>query len=312
MSYILDTPYPSNNIFLRSSLCTSSGSSGSEKYNLTFELNKPILCDPGTMDLLININSFQFTNTFYTVNEYNNKLYYVYESMPFSYNTVTLTMGNYNIDTLISHLNTLLTGLFTFSYNVTSYKITMISLNGPFKLIDLDGQYKNIYEVLGFNDAGTSPYSTSVTSPYMYNLMSVQTLHICVNNLTLDNLFVRNTPRHSILASIHITSTFGDTQVYFNNNNFQYKISDSLISQLNIIILDQDFNPVNFNNIDWFLQMSISYIYKKELKLTDSLEQHHEKMTLANEVEYNNPADEYLIENEDNNILEEISKELNI
>ena len=49
-----------------------------------------------------------------------------------------------------------------------------------------------------------------------------------------------------------------------NTNCFKYKISDYTIPLINICIYDQDFNPVNFNNIDWFLNITFSFIYKKE------------------------------------------------
>ena len=64
---ILDTPIPPINIFLRSSEYTSRDV---YKSNLTFELNKPIISYPN-MDILIGLESFQFTNSFYTINETN-------------------------------------------------------------------------------------------------------------------------------------------------------------------------------------------------------------------------------------------------
>jgi hypothetical protein len=62
-------------------------------------------------------------------------------------------------------------------------------------------------------------------------------------------------------------------QTYLSNSFFEYLINDDVIPFINVLILDQDFNPVNFNNIDWFLNLSFKYIYKKELKLMKSLEE---------------------------------------
>ena len=72
MSYNLDSPLNPVSIFLRSSDYTYS--LNSDKNNLLFELNKPILSYPN-MDILISLKSFCFTNSFYTIDE-NNKCFY--------------------------------------------------------------------------------------------------------------------------------------------------------------------------------------------------------------------------------------------
>ena len=225
---ILDTPLHPKNLFLRSSLYTSN-STGNNKYNLIFELNEPIICDP-KLNVLMSCDSFQFTNTFYTINQYNRYLYYLNQGT-FNINSITIPLGNYTISGLISTLNSLSTGIFTFSYNSTSYKITITSATSTqFKLVDLDAQYNNVYEILGFDDYGTLTYNTTFTGPYLYNLISVQVLHICVPNINLENIYVRNTKKYNILASIHITSSFGAVQTWFNQSNFKYTINDPSIT----------------------------------------------------------------------------------
>ena len=76
-------------------------------------------------------------------------------------------------------------------------------------------------------------------------------LQICVPNINLENLYVRNLKKYNILASIHITSAFGATQSWLNQSNFKYTINDPSITFLNVVVLDQDFNIIDFNNIDW-------------------------------------------------------------
>lgn len=293
---ILDTPIPPINIFLRSSLYTTNNSSGN-KNDLVFELNEAIQCDP-LIDMLVSCNSFQFTNSFYTVNEYN--CYFYYQRPDLIKNTVFIPLGNYNIDSLIAKLNSLVTGIFNFSYNPVTSKITISSIGGTsFKLIDIDGRYNNIYENLGFDDWGTTSFNTSFTSPYLYNLITTQVLHVCVNNLELENVFLRNSPRHNILASIHITSIFGDTQTYFNTTNYKYKINDPTITFLNIVVLDQDFNIVNFQNIDWFINIAFHYTTKKDLKLSGTLEDHQQV----------DDPNNYIIEGEIEQVLDDLNIE---
>ena len=292
---ILDTPIPPINIFLRSSLYTANNAGGN-KNDLVFELNEPIQCDP-LLDMLISCNSFQFTNSFYNVNEYNCYLYYITAADQVLH-TITIPLGNYNIDTLITKLNSLTTYL-VFSYDLPTAKIKITSSNGTnFKLVDIDGHYNNIYENLGFDDYGTKTFNSVFTSPYLYNLITIQVLHICLNNINLENVFVRNTPRHNILASIHITSVFGDTQTYFNTSGYRYKINDPTTTFLNIVVLDQDFNIVNFQNIDWFINIAFYFVTKKQITLNSTLEDH---------VYDQNEPNEYIIENEVQDALRELN-----
>jgi len=298
---ILDTQIPPVNIFLRSSLYTTTNSnSDGIKNNLVFEINESIQCDP-LLDMLISCNSFQFINSFYTINEYNCYFYYIKASNIQVIETVTIPLGNYNIKTLVSQLNNLIPYL-QFTYNASTSKITITSKDtvSSFKLVDIDGKYLNIYETLGFDDWGTSIYDTSHTSPYLYNLITVQVLHICVTNLNLENVFVRNTQRHNILASIHIDSMFGNTQTYFNTSGYKYKISDPTTTFLNIVILDQDFNVVNFQNIDWFINIAFYFVTKKDVKLSTTLEDHQNSLT-----EELGP-DSYIIESELHQALNEL------
>ena len=265
---IIDTPLSPISLFLRSS--SYSQALDKTKTNLIFELNEPIT-KYQNMDILVSCNSFQFTNSFYTINENNYK--FIYKILNSSAVTVNITYGYYDIDSLILKLNTLLTGVFTFSYNSLTYKITISHVtNLTFILLD-DGTNKNIYEILGIDDIGFTTYTNSYICPYLFNLMSVQVLHICTQNINIKSVSLKNTTKYNIIASILVSSQFGSVQFYSSNNFFEYLINDDVISFINIVILDQDFNAVNFNNIDWFLNLSFKFIYKKSLNIPLSLEQ---------------------------------------
>jgi hypothetical protein len=131
---------------------------------------------------------------------------------------------------------------------------------------------------------GFSTYTNSYTGLYLFNLMSVQVLHICIPNVNIKSICLKDTTKYNIIASILITSQFGCVQTYISNNSFEYLINDDVIPFINVIILDQDFNEVNFNNIDWFLNLSFKFIYKKALTIPVSLEQYQN--------EYTHPAQE--------------------
>jgi hypothetical protein len=101
--------------------------------------------------------------------------------------------------------------------------------------------------------------------------MSTQILHITSPNININSVSVKNAKKYNILASVHVNCAAGETQTYMNTYGFKYKISDYSIPFINICIHDQDFNPVNFNNIDWFLNITFSFVYKKEFILPQYL-----------------------------------------
>lgn len=282
---ILDTPLNPVSVFLRS----SSYSTMQDKSNLNFELNVPIYSYPN-MDVLVSLDSFQFTNSFYTINENNRYFYYSYDTGN-TFFVFTLTLGNYDIDSLLIYLNSLMTGFFIFTYNSSTLKVTITSTDSrAFRLL-AKTQF-NCFEVLGFDSYGTSSDATSCISPYIFNLMSTQVLHITSPNININSISVKNTRKYNILGSIHVVCASGETQTHMNTNMFKYKISDNTIPFINICIYDQDFNTVNFNNIDWYLNLTFSFVYKKTLIMPEYLQN----------VGYNSGASTVLEEEETRNL----------
>ena len=288
---IIDTPLLPFNIFLRSSQYSSSIDG---KSNLVFNLNTPIY-GFSNIDILVGLDSFKFTNSFYNINEYNCNLYYKLSGSSII-NKITVPLGNYDIDSLIVKLNQLMPN-FVFQFNSVTYKIS-IYYTSNFRLVD---GINNIYEVLGFDDDGTYYYDINFQSPYLVNLMSVQVLHITTPNINLNSVGLKSTQKYNILASIQVTSQFGQVQTYMNTNNFYYKINDHTIPFINILILDQDFNQINFNNIDWFTNIVFKFVYHKDLLRPLSLEQYQNNI-----YENQSTAEEELLQEEERNYIKQI------
>jgi hypothetical protein len=293
---IVDTPLLPFNVFLRSSQYSTSIDG---KSNLVFNLNTPIHGN-SNIDILVGLDSFKFTNSFYNINEYNCNLYYKTSSNTII-NKISVPLGYYDIDSLIVKLNQLMPN-FVFQYNAVTYKIS-IYYSSNFKLME---GLNNIYEVLGFDDNGTYYYDINFESPYLVNLMTVQVLHITCPNININSVGLKETQKYNILASIQVTSQFGQVQTYMNTNNFYYKINDHTIPFINILILDQDMNQINFNNIDWFMNIVFKFVYHKDLIQPVSLEQYQYKMYEQS------TAQQALLEEEKRNYLNDILSEKNI
>ena len=74
-------------------------------------------------------------------------------------------------------------------------------MNLNFIILD-DGTNQNIYELLGFNDIGFVSYTTDglCISPSIFNMISVQVLHICLANVNLKSISLKNTSKYNIIA----------------------------------------------------------------------------------------------------------------
>jgi len=262
MSYILDTCFNPVIVFLRSSQYSSI--LNQNKNNIRFDLNTPIE-SMNNVDVLISLHSFSFTNSFYNINVNNNMFYYTTNNIHII--STAIDIGNYDIDDLMTTLNQLFINVFVFTYSLKTLKVTITSTTN-FRLVS---GLNNIYEVLGFDDIITSTtLHTSHTSPYLFNMMGIQNLNICINNLNLKSISIKNSQKFSIIDSVLVTSLPGQVQQYCNMDNFKYIINDNLIDFLNISIYDQDFKLVDFNNIDWFMSIKFEFMYKKQFIMPDN------------------------------------------
>jgi len=260
--YQLDTAFSPILVTLRSS--NYSSILNENKNNLRFDLNSPIQT-LSNIDVLVSLHSFSFTNSFYNINENNCCFYYTINNVQTI--STTIPLGNYDIDDLMLTLNSLFVNVLVFTYSLKTLKVSITSLI-PFRLVS---GAKNIYEVIGFDDIIiNTTLNTSYISPYLFNLIGIQYLNVCINNLNIKSIGVKNSPKYNIIDSILVTSTPGEVQSYNNCDNFKYLIGDNLIDFLNVTIYDQDFNTVNFNNIDWFISVKFEFVYKKQFIVPDN------------------------------------------
>ena len=131
-------------------------------------------------------------------------------------------------------------------------------------------------------------------------MISVQVLHICTPNIVVNSYGLKNKTKHNIIGSVQVNSSPGETQSYVSN--FKNKINSDPITQITISIYNQDFNIVNFNNIDWFINLSFSFVYKKKLELPQYLNNYNVEANMQyyieeEEIRNNNKMLDSIIDN---------------
>ena len=228
---------------------------------MSFELYKPIIID-SNVETWLKIESFKFTNSIYNVSIYSNIFYFGLASSAYAVQSVVITRSNYDINSLIIALNEIGYG-FTFLYDSKTMKITITNTVN----FNLFNATYNMLKILGFPNVNQVSVLKTLTSSNIINLIGSQMLYLSLPNLSLNSYGVKNSinkTSKSNVASIPVTSIQGDTQTY--SSDLMHKINDKIITFIEVRIIDENGNEVNFNGVDWFLNVSFIFSYKKEYR----------------------------------------------
>lgn len=279
--HIFDTPFKPYQLFLNSRNFTNK--IGTEGTHFIYELNQPI-SKQVNMDMLIKLESFQFTNSIFNVNDTNNIFSYCFSSTGSPVFNIIVEPGNYTIEELVTYLTNNATGDLSLSYNPDTLKVTINSLRvGGFRLMN-GVNNKTIYNLLGFESIQSDEtLYMSRTGPYIINMNSNLSLNLILNNIRLHSNFVKGSSHYNILNNVPIISGFGEVQTY-TPCDFKYLVDTDDISSLELSIMNQDFKNVDFNGLHWYLTMTIEFLYKRELNIPDSVFANNESATYFNQL----------------------------
>jgi hypothetical protein len=202
----------------------------------------------------ITVLNCQIPVSFYIINYSNNILSYTVASVPYS---ITITVGNYTGNNLITELQT------KFNANGHSMTITLNSLNGILTFSNSSFNFtflvsSSCYSVLGFVDDLTSS-SFSLTLTYPLNLLGQKKIKIVSKNLATKNY---DSGVGSVLASIPITNSSFGLILWENTTGFSNILQPNVINTIDISLLDENNNYLNFNNQNWLITLRLSNVRK--------------------------------------------------
>jgi hypothetical protein len=260
MVFTHDTTIDPKQIILKSS--QGNKRNGSKNSSISFELNQTIVV-PNNVDCFIQLQSFKFVNSFYNVNSTNNTFYYSRDTgsgLGDIYG-INIPIGNYDINAFVDYLNTQLSGTITISSSMQTFKLTFTSTN----TFILRNGANNCLKLMGFNLEDTAP-TTTLHSINLFNLSGVQMLYIAIPSLNISAVTSKNGELNNVIQDINIESITGASQSFKNTTLSRYKVNNTLISNIVIDIFDEDNNLVDFNNTQYFLNLSLIFSYKMEYK----------------------------------------------
>jgi hypothetical protein len=105
----------------------------------------------------------------------------------------------------------------------------------------------------------TISYNTGITAQRAYNLAGVTVMYVCAPNMSTQTYSNNQTLNSlNVLAMIPVDVAYGDLITY-DTNSRPIKIDNLDLSNLQILILDQDYNRVDFMGQRWTARMRYTF-----------------------------------------------------
>jgi hypothetical protein len=250
-----------------SKLINLSSEYANQNYNSTFlsnlSFNTPglVISNPLISKIEISVLHSEIPVSFYTIN-YSNS-FFKYKLGTGSILTKQIPVGNYNANTLITALKTLINDV---NFTITINKITGVLIffyNQTFTIYT-DNTY-SIAKILGFNlntsyvSAETPLYT--LTALYPLNLLGIKKINISSQTLITNN-FTSGIGTTSLITSISVDQPPFGLIVYQNTGSTKFTLSKTDIHKIDLQLFDEDFNYINFNNINWSILFCLHLTYR--------------------------------------------------
>ena len=216
--------------------------------------------------VFVRVLNAQIPVSFYTIDTTNNVLAYKITSSTLK--TITIPVGNYNANTLITKMAQL------FTANLTPATITFDSATG--KLTFSSGVSYTYYNygvngctmgnVLGIGTSSIAGTTTICTYPL--NLLNKSKLFIQSNSLFNVAYTSYNLGFTTTIAAIPVNQPPYNLINYVSlSESDKVVIHNTTLNSIDIQILDETDNFINFNNIDWSMTLCLSIEREDQKKM---------------------------------------------
>lgn len=198
-------------------------------------------------------------NSFYIVNYTNNQ--FVLNST-----TYTLTRGNYNVNTFIAMLLTIIPVGYTLTYSSITTKITMS--NASTFTINASSINSTVNSIMGLGTTNLS--GTSITFPNVVNFIPLQRINFRTNYF---NFGCYSTVDGSSDIFLPLQNNAGQNSIinYVNQTQAKFLIQDRNITSFVISVTNDQNQLINFNGVDWLMTIQIDMDYLEPLKTDNTI-----------------------------------------
>jgi hypothetical protein len=196
--------------------------------------------------IYISVANASIPVSYYNINSNNNILQYSLTGGPIV--SIVISSGNYNVNTLLTTLNSLLTN-FTVIYNSITNKFTFTHATTDFIFFGIS----TCLNCLGLSTQDQYSLSRVLVSNGCINLSPVRSFIISCN-LQTGNINLSNSGIQNILCSIPIITNNLGVVNYSNDSKFKTNLFTNVLNSISIHIKDQDDNSIDFNSVNWFVR----------------------------------------------------------
>lgn len=229
--------------------------------------------------------------SFYNINYTNNTLNYQISSVNY---TITATPGNYNFNSLASQL------ISKFLANGHTFTITINKQTGIILLAtpatNFILQVSSMFSVLGLLLSNHISSSFSLTADYPLNLLGITKIKIQSINLNTYNVDSSNNGNSNNIGLIPVDQPSFGLIVYENKLSSKFLLRDNRVDEIDLQLLDQNNNLINFNNLDWSLTILIETIREIEtlsqIQMADILKEQNKILADMNQSQEPPPIQE--------------------
>tara|TARA_R110002072_G_scaffold121837_1_gene256025 strand:+ start:1268 stop:2122 length:855 start_codon:yes stop_codon:yes gene_type:complete len=245
----------------------------SEKNN-DFEIHFPsglIKCNQKNEYMVMNINGFIMTNSFYNTQEVNNKFKIIVDNSII--HNFEIPIGNYNVIQLLEWFNSKISSLVKVEYdaNLNKYKWTNdILINKKISIVSISAN-----DFVGFDnnkvnviESGQSIYSDTPINMSGDELILLSMPEIKQTYPSVDNFKKGKINDSSIVAYLPINVPAFGLMIYENRDSgdsFSYVIENTEIDHLRLQCFNQDMELINVGNYQLAIQFEV---HKRKTILT--------------------------------------------
>ena len=229
--------------------------------NLSFDTPGLLIASPFIKRVELSTIHAEIPVSFYTINYSNSFFKYSIDNGTIL--TQQVPVGNYNANSLISALLTLI--------NDANFEIIINKVTGVIQMhhnktftIYTDNTY-SIGKVLGF-DLNASYISAEIplytlTALYPLNLLGIKKINISSQTLNTSN-FSSAIGTTSLINSISVDQPPFGLIIYQNTGGAKFTLTNKDIHKIDLQLYDEDFNYINFNNINWSILFCLYITYE--------------------------------------------------
>lgn len=191
----------------------------------------------------------EIPNSFYNINEYNNKI-------NVSGVTYTFPPGVYNVTSFITQWAAVVGAGWTITLSSLTNCLTFVSPGGA--AFYLSDPSSSLFPVVGLPSGVWSAPSGTLVAPYCCNFWALRRILIGCPTFSMDNVNSQDSARSRIIGCVPVTTQPGGIILYSSTSQVWTTVNHRRdVTSLEIQLLDEAMRPLDCNGVDWTLTLAI-------------------------------------------------------